>query len=266
MTLGAFACVLAMRRPEGMVEDIDELSGLAADQPGHGDRAGDAAVLAGRHSAARRLLRQVLRVRGGGEGRAVAAGRVRRAGQRGRRLLLRAHRQDHVLRRAEGAVPRRAGQGRPWSWGWRACSCCSTSSGRRRWSSAADAARQDACSEDSRAAEHDRSACAAHRCAASILDEVGSTNTEAFERAAAGEAGPLWIWRGARRRAAAGRAGTGPRSPAISTPACCSGSPARRPSVHQLSLLAGVAVVEAIGGRGGAALSPACASSGPTTC
>jgi NADH-quinone oxidoreductase subunit N len=29
MTLGAFACVLAMRRPEGMVEDIDELSGLA---------------------------------------------------------------------------------------------------------------------------------------------------------------------------------------------------------------------------------------------
>jgi NADH-quinone oxidoreductase subunit N len=29
MTLGAFACVLAMRRPEGMVENIDELSGLA---------------------------------------------------------------------------------------------------------------------------------------------------------------------------------------------------------------------------------------------
>ena len=29
MTLGAFACVLAMRRPDGMVEDIDELSGLA---------------------------------------------------------------------------------------------------------------------------------------------------------------------------------------------------------------------------------------------
>jgi NADH-quinone oxidoreductase subunit N len=29
MTLGAFACVLAMRRPQGTVEDIDELSGLA---------------------------------------------------------------------------------------------------------------------------------------------------------------------------------------------------------------------------------------------
>src|SRR5712671_3187026 len=29
MTLGVFACVLAMRRPQGMVEDIDELAGLA---------------------------------------------------------------------------------------------------------------------------------------------------------------------------------------------------------------------------------------------
>jgi NADH-quinone oxidoreductase subunit N len=29
MTLGAFACVLAMRRPSGMVEEIDELAGLA---------------------------------------------------------------------------------------------------------------------------------------------------------------------------------------------------------------------------------------------
>jgi NADH-quinone oxidoreductase subunit N len=29
MTLGAFACVLAMRRPQGMVEEIDELAGLS---------------------------------------------------------------------------------------------------------------------------------------------------------------------------------------------------------------------------------------------
>jgi NADH-quinone oxidoreductase subunit N len=34
MTLGAFACVLAMRRPEGMVEEIDELSGLAQNNLG----------------------------------------------------------------------------------------------------------------------------------------------------------------------------------------------------------------------------------------
>jgi len=33
MTLGAFACILAMRRREGMVEDISELSGLARTHP-----------------------------------------------------------------------------------------------------------------------------------------------------------------------------------------------------------------------------------------
>jgi NADH-quinone oxidoreductase subunit N len=33
MTLGAFACILAMRRKEGMVEDIEELSGMARTHP-----------------------------------------------------------------------------------------------------------------------------------------------------------------------------------------------------------------------------------------
>jgi len=33
MTLGAFAVILAMRRPEGMVEDINDLSGLARSNP-----------------------------------------------------------------------------------------------------------------------------------------------------------------------------------------------------------------------------------------
>ncbi len=33
MTLGAFACILAMRRPDGAVEDIDELAGLARTHP-----------------------------------------------------------------------------------------------------------------------------------------------------------------------------------------------------------------------------------------
>ncbi|MDP2619487.1 MAG: NADH-quinone oxidoreductase subunit NuoN [Hyphomicrobiales bacterium] len=33
MTVGTFACILAMRRREGMVEDIDELAGLARRQP-----------------------------------------------------------------------------------------------------------------------------------------------------------------------------------------------------------------------------------------
>jgi NADH-quinone oxidoreductase subunit N len=33
MTLGTFACILAMRRKSGMVEDIDQLAGLARTQP-----------------------------------------------------------------------------------------------------------------------------------------------------------------------------------------------------------------------------------------
>ena len=39
MTLGAFACILAMRRTDGMVEDIDELAGLAQTNLAHGRRA-----------------------------------------------------------------------------------------------------------------------------------------------------------------------------------------------------------------------------------
>ncbi|NWH08963.1 MAG: NADH-quinone oxidoreductase subunit NuoN [Alphaproteobacteria bacterium] len=33
MTIGTFVCILAMRRPEGMVEDINDLSGLAQTRP-----------------------------------------------------------------------------------------------------------------------------------------------------------------------------------------------------------------------------------------
>ncbi len=105
MTVGAFACVLSMRRPGGMVEDIDELSGLAQNNLGMATMLGDRDVLDGRHPAAGRVLCQVLRVRRRREAGDVAARRVRCAGQRGRRLLLRAHRQGHVLRRAEGALP-----------------------------------------------------------------------------------------------------------------------------------------------------------------
>ncbi|WOI54539.1 NADH-quinone oxidoreductase subunit NuoN [Parvularcula sp. LCG005] len=34
MTLGTFACILSMRRPEGMAENIDDLAGLSQNQPG----------------------------------------------------------------------------------------------------------------------------------------------------------------------------------------------------------------------------------------
>ena len=33
MTLGTFACILAMKRSDGMVEDIDELAGLSRNNP-----------------------------------------------------------------------------------------------------------------------------------------------------------------------------------------------------------------------------------------
>jgi BirA family transcriptional regulator, biotin operon repressor / biotin---[acetyl-CoA-carboxylase] ligase len=86
-----------------------------------------------------------------------------------------------------------------------------------------------------------------------ILEEAGSTNTEAFKRAAAGEAGPLWIMA---RRQTNGRGRSGRMW--ASEPGNLYASLLQRLAcpqsvVHQLSLLAGVAAVEAIaaavGGR-----------------
>ena len=84
-----------------------------------------------------------------------------------------------------------------------------------------------------------------------ILDEAGSTNTEAFRRAAAGEAGPLWI---TARRQTQGRGRSGRQW--ASEPGNLHASLLQRLAcpqavVHQLSLLAGVAVVEAIAAASG---------------
>lgn len=84
-----------------------------------------------------------------------------------------------------------------------------------------------------------------------ILDEIDSTNREAFRRAEAGEAGPLWIMA---RRQTAGRGRSGrqwtsePGNLYASLVVRLACSPAVIP---QLSLLAGVAVVEAIGEAAG---------------
>jgi BirA family biotin operon repressor/biotin-[acetyl-CoA-carboxylase] ligase len=85
-----------------------------------------------------------------------------------------------------------------------------------------------------------------------ILDEVGSTNTEAFARAAAGEAGPLWIMarRQVRGRGRSGRqwsSDTGNLTASLLQRLACP-----QAIVHQLSLLAGVAVLETIGAAAGA--------------
>jgi BirA family biotin operon repressor/biotin-[acetyl-CoA-carboxylase] ligase len=79
-----------------------------------------------------------------------------------------------------------------------------------------------------------------------ILEEAGSTNTEAFRLAAAGEAGPVWVM--ARRQTLGrGRSGRSWASP----PGNLYASLLQRLAcpqavVHQLSLLAGVAVIDAI--------------------
>ncbi len=98
MTLGTFAVILSMRRDGGMVESIDQLAGLGSYPSDHGVPHGNADVLHGRGAAARRLLREILRVRRCYQGRTVCAGGDRRAGERGRRLLLSGDRQGHVFR------------------------------------------------------------------------------------------------------------------------------------------------------------------------
>jgi BirA family biotin operon repressor/biotin-[acetyl-CoA-carboxylase] ligase len=79
-----------------------------------------------------------------------------------------------------------------------------------------------------------------------VLDEVGSTNTEAFKRAEAGERGPLWI---SARRQTQGRGRSGRQwasepgnlyASLLQTIAC------PLSVAHQISLLAGVAVIDAI--------------------
>ena len=277
MTLGAFACVLCMRRPGGMVEEIDELSGLAQNNLGMATMLAIVLFSMAGIPPLAGLLRQVLRVRRGREGGAVAARRVRRAGQRGRRLLLRAHRQGDVLRRAEGALPRRAAEGRgdhggvgPVRASLRGLAGAVGQRGRRggekpvlnpeqasfdravlRYGTSISlvADRMTDCQIGSQVAQSVRSI---------VLDEVGSTNAEAFKRAEAGERGPLWIV--ARRQTQGrGRSGRSWGSEPGNLYASLLQTIACPPSaVHQISLLAGVAVIDAIGRRRAACASPGC--------
>jgi BirA family transcriptional regulator, biotin operon repressor / biotin---[acetyl-CoA-carboxylase] ligase len=84
-----------------------------------------------------------------------------------------------------------------------------------------------------------------------VLDEVGSTNAEALTRAAAGETGPLWI---VARRQTAGRGRSGriwASEPGNLYASLIVGLACPPVVVPQLSLLAGVATVEAIAEAGG---------------
>lgn len=80
-----------------------------------------------------------------------------------------------------------------------------------------------------------------------VLEEVGSTNAEAFALAKAGETGPLWLMahRQTQGRGRSGRSWAsepGNLHSSLLQSLTCPAS-----AVHQLSLLAGVAVIDAIG-------------------
>ena len=98
MTVGAFACILSMRVKLGMVEEIDALSGLAkTNLPMAFVLAMILFSMAGVPPLAGFFAKFYVFARGD-QGAALCAGRHRRPGERGRRLLLPAGRQDHVLR------------------------------------------------------------------------------------------------------------------------------------------------------------------------
>jgi BirA family biotin operon repressor/biotin-[acetyl-CoA-carboxylase] ligase len=89
------------------------------------------------------------------------------------------------------------------------------------------------------------------------LDEVGSTNTVAFELAAKGEAGPLWV-RARRQSQGRGRAGRAWTSVDGNLYASLLATLDCGPEVaHQLSLVAGVALIDAVRTAAAAAGVPA---------
>ena len=87
-----------------------------------------------------------------------------------------------------------------------------------------------------------------------ILEDASSTNSEAFARALAGEVGPLWIMA---RRQSQGRGRSGRQwasEPGNLYASLLQRLVCRHSVVHQLSLLAGVATVEAIAAAAGASI------------
>ena len=100
MTLGTFGVILAMRRQGRSVEKISDLAGLGRNDGGLALAMSIFMLSMAGVPPLSGLLRQALRVSGGHPERLVDARRDRRRDQHHRRLLLPAHRQDHVFRRA----------------------------------------------------------------------------------------------------------------------------------------------------------------------
>ena len=104
MNLGTWAVILCMRQKGQMLESISDLSGLGRTQPGSGAGAGHFHVRAGRDPADRRVFRQALYFSRRDRRQSCRARDYRRRRERGRRVLLPAHRQGHVFRRAADRV------------------------------------------------------------------------------------------------------------------------------------------------------------------
>ena len=195
MTLGAFACILSMRRDGEQRRRYCRACG-----PRQNRSAAWRSILAllmfslaGIPPLAGFWAKWYV-VPAGHQGRALSARRHRRCGQRRRRLLLSAHRQDHVLRRGGRRPSSRATARRLRSWRCRRLFVVAfvlpfiggTLSMRRR---PRPRRSMPACTA--------RSAMTRVRHRIIHLAETGSTNTDAMRLALKGEALPLWVIGGA---------------------------------------------------------------------
>ena len=170
MSAGTFACIIAMRRRGRALEEITDLNGLARTDPGLALAMAVFMFSHGRHPAAVRLLRQALRVPRRGAGRHVDAGRHRRADQGRWRLLLHAHRQGDVFRRAGR---RRSIRGRPRCRSSpRRPGCSPRSSSSSRHPSLARRRRRPRCCSDEEVTTRHGGTSAAYLCASCLCGEL----------------------------------------------------------------------------------------------
>ena len=222
MNVGVFAFILNMERDGKPVTDIYALGLYSRVEPA---RAAALAVLLFSLAGVPPLVGffgKFYVLMAAVRGRAGLAGGRRRGRERDRRVLLPADRLPHVLRRggrsrSTGGCRRctgRCSRSRRWPW----CSASSTCSGSR---GSPPPPRRRSSSSDARPG---RRASAAR--STTMLD---STNAEALRRAAAGEAGPLWILaRQPDRGARPARAGLGGAGGQLRGDAADAGRPATR--------------------------------------
>ena len=191
MTLGSFAVILTMKRNGQHVENISDFAGLSRTNPLLAFFFAMLLVLISRHSAARGLLCQMVRVCRRHQGRVVHARRGRCARQRRRRVLLSHHHQGDVFRRTARQTRSDARGIAARFWRSRVSSTSFSSSIRGRWS-ASPRPRRSLCSngiilDDIFARSASRLSGLPARC---FRSHIGSTNAEALVRARDGERGP----------------------------------------------------------------------------